>query len=338
MALPDPDRVGNSANCVRLDPSDNVVVVTQPVSAGQTIETGLARVAVKAAIAPGHKVAVAPVSSGEAVVKYGQPIGLATSRIEPGEHVHSHNLADHHIVSDDLTEIDPPAPPTAIQRSFDGFVRPDGRVGTRNYVAVLSTVNCSASVCHQVVSRFDAERLKRWPHVDGIFAATHTTGCAMEWRGIKQEMLGRVLKGYSDHPNVGGCLFIGLGCEQTTAGYLQQHHGVVSLYGPDGTQLTRDEGIPILTMQTEGGTRATIDKAEALLVQVLDRANECRRSTADARHLHLAVECGGSDGYSGLTANPAVGVVSDRIVACGGTSVISETTELYGARTSVGPT
>ncbi|MCP4888900.1 MAG: UxaA family hydrolase, partial [Planctomycetaceae bacterium] len=147
----------------------------------------------------------------------------------------------------------------------------------------------------------------------------------------KHQMLGRVLSGYSNHPNVGGCAVIGLGCEQTTPGYLSEHHGIVSLFAPDGRQLTRDDGIPMMTMQTEGGTRATIEKAEAMVEQILDRANEVSRSPADASHLTLAVECGGSDGYSGLTANPAVGVVSDRLVACGGTSVISETTELYGA-------
>ncbi len=216
-------------------------------------------------------------------------------------------------------------------RSFQGFHRPDGRVGTRNYVAVLSTVNCSATVCHKVVERFDSQRMRRWPNVDGIFAATHTTGCALQYHGLKHQMLGRTMSGYAKHPNVGGCLVIGLGCEQTTAGYLTEHHGLVSLYAPDGRQLTRDDGMPMLTMQSEGGTRATLDKAEALLEQLLDKADRCQRREADASHLMLAVECGGSDGYSGLTANPAVGVVSDRIVACGGTSVISETTELYGA-------
>ncbi len=275
--------------------------------------------------------AIAPVTQGSMIIKYGQPIGMATADIGPGDHVHTHNLADHHTVSDDLSRLFPPEPPAAMQRTFEGFVRPEGRVGTRNYVAILSTVNCSASVCHKLVQRFDAERLKRWPNVDGVFAATHTTGCALEFNGIKHQMLGRVLSGYASHPNVGGCLVVGLGCEQTTAGYLTQHHGVVDLYAPGGERLTRDDGIPMLTMQTEGGTRATLAKAEAMLQQVLDRANRFHRSTADASHLNLAVECGGSDGYSGLTANPAVGVVSDRIVACGGTSVISETTELYGA-------
>jgi altronate hydrolase len=232
---------------------------------------------------------------------------------------------------DDLSGLAAPDRPAQLSRTFDGFHRPDGRVGTRNYVAVISTVNCSATVCHKVIERFGAERMERWPNVDGVFAATHTTGCALEYHGIKHQMLGRVLSGYAAHPNVGACLIIGLGCEQTTAGYLSEHHGVISLYAPSGERLTRDDGLPMLTMQSEGGTRATIDKAEALLEGLLDRADQATRAPADAAHLTLAVECGGSDGYSGLTANPAVGVVSDRIVACGGTSVISETTELYGA-------
>ncbi len=282
-------------------------------------------------IAPGHKIALTDISEGDQVLKYGQNIGRATKPIRVGEHVHSHNLADHHTVDSGQLHVSPPPSPSRIQRSFSGYYRHDGRVGTRNYIAIISTVNCSATVCHQVASRFTPERMQRWPNVDGVFAATHTTGCALEYHGIKHQMLGRVLAGYAQHPNVGGCLIIGLGCEQTTAGYLQQHHGVVSLYAPSGERLTRDNSTPMLTMQTEGGTRVTIDKAEKLVEELLDRANAFTRADADASHLMLAVECGGSDGYSGLTANPAVGVVSDRIVACGGASVISETTELYGA-------
>ncbi len=320
-----------ASGLIRLDSSDHVAIATTAVSAGQPVSVGGVDIVARVAIPAGHKVALEKIPAGSLVHKYCQPIGMATADIVPGDHVHVHNLADHHVISEDLSDLRPPDAPPPIQRSFAGFHRPDGRVGTRNYVAVISTVNCSASVCHKLVQQFDAERMKRWPHVDGVFAATHTTGCAMEFHGIKQQMLGRVMKGYADHPNVGGCLIIGLGCEQTTAGYLQQHHGVVSLFAPDGSQLTRDGGIPMLTMQTEGGTRATIAKADALLEQLLDRANNHRRSEADASHLNLAVECGGSDGYSGLTANPAVGVVADRIVACGGTTVISETTELYGA-------
>ena len=316
---------------VLLHRDDNVAVATEAIAAGQSLTVGSAAFQARGPIPAGHKVAAAAIAAGQAVTKYGQPIGVATAAIEPGHHVHSHNLSDQHTVQRNIEATEPPPAPAPLERTFQGFHRPDGRVGTRNYVALISTVNCSASVCHKVVERFDAERMRRWPNVDGVFAATHTTGCALQYHGTKHQMLGRVLAGYADHPNVGGCLIIGLGCEQTTAGYLSQHHGVVSLYAPDGRQLTRDGGVPMLTMQTEGGTRATIDKAEALLEQVLDRADQVQRSPASARHLVLGVECGGSDGYSGLTANPAVGVVSDRVIACGGTSVISETTELYGA-------
>ncbi len=316
---------------IQLDSSDNVAVAVRAIEHGHHESIGGNEIAIKSNVPAGHKVAVRDIGEGQPVMKYGQPIGIASRSIDCGEHVHSHNLSDHHIVSDDLSTISPPPAPTKLTRTFDGFHRPDGRIGTRNYVLLLSTVNCSATVCHKVVQRFTSERMKRWLNVDGVFAATHTTGCALEYNGIKHQMLGRVLAGYAKHPNVGGTLVIGLGCEQTTSGYLAEHHGIVSLYSPSGQKLTRDVGVPMLTMQTEGGTRATIEKADALLEQVLDRANQFTRSPSDASHLNLAVECGGSDGYSGLSANPAVGVVSDRIVACGGTSVISETTELYGA-------
>lgn len=317
---------------IRLHPSDHVAIAIEALVPGTAIDVanGPARPC-RAMIPPGHKVAVVAIEAGEQIRKYGQPIGVASRAIAVGEHVHSHNLVDHHHVESTNLRVAPPPQPTPLQRSFRGYHRADGRVGTRNYVAIVSTVNCSATVCHQVVRRFTEQRMQQWPNVDGVFAATHTTGCALQYHGYKHQMLGRVLAGYAGHPNVAACLVIGLGCEQMTAGYLAEHHGVVSLHAPGGERLTRDHGTPMLTMQSEGGTRATIDKAEALVEQLLDRANGCVRQPTDASHLMLAVECGGSDGYSGLTANPAVGVVSDRVVACGGTSIISETTELYGA-------
>lgn len=321
----------NTPGVVILNSEDNVAIATEQLNRGKNVICEEVSICPKSDIPPGHKIAIRPIQNDTPVVKYGQPIGLAKEDIEIGSHVHSHNLIDHHVVSDDVSDRSPPQPPQPLHREFMGFHRPDGRVGTRNYVAIISTVNCSASVCHEVVKRFDAERMKQWPNVDGVFAATHTSGCALEYHGIKHQMLGKVLAGYATHCNVGGTLVIGLGCEQTTSGYLSQHHGLVSLHAPDGAKLTRDEGIPMLTMQSEGGTRSTIETADQLLQQVLDRANRHQREPADAKHLVLGVECGGSDGYSGLTANPAVGVVSDRIVACGGTSIISETTELYGA-------
>ncbi|KAA5545319.1 altronate dehydratase [Roseiconus nitratireducens] len=316
---------------LRLHHDDDVAIATAPLSPGDRVELDGQVIAVLDPIPSGHKLAIRALGVSAPVRKYGQPIGRATCPIQVGRHVHTQNLRDEHRVVDRIESTNPPPPPEPLRRSFDGYLRADGRVGTRNYVAVLSTVNCSATVCHKIVARFDADRLKRWPNVDGVFAATHTTGCALQYGGRKHQMIGRTMAGYADHPNVGGCLMIGLGCEQNTPAYLQQRHGIVPLSAPDGRVLTRDEGVPTLTMQVEGGSAVTIDRGEAMLETVLDRANEIVRSPADASSLCIAVECGGSDGYSGITANPAIGAVSDRVVACGGTSIISETTELYGA-------
>jgi altronate hydrolase len=264
------------------------------------------------------------------VIKYGQAIGKATAAILPGDHVHSHNLGDDHHVQD-AGSTSPPPPPVPLRRSFLGFVRPDGRVGTRNYVCLVSTVNCSASVCRMVAAKFDAQRMRHWPYVDGVFAATHTTGCALAYGSLKHQMLGRTLAGYIRHPNVGASLVVGLGCEQTTSDYLAESHQVVPITTRDDRPLLRSGSTPVMTMQQMGGTRATIAKAEKWVETLLDQANQARRSEVDASYLTVGLECGGSDGYSGITANPAVGVVADRVVACGGRAVLSETTELYGA-------
>ncbi|MCA9259157.1 MAG: UxaA family hydrolase, partial [Planctomycetales bacterium] len=292
------------SNFIRLHTSDNVAIATEPLTIGQVVSVDDRSVRLSAPIPSGHKFAIREISLDSPVLKYGQPIGIAKQPIKVGEHVHTHNLQDRHAVAEVITATNPPPPPAPIRRTFQGYVRADGRVGTRNYVAVLSTVNCSATVCHRVVARFDQERMKRWPNVDGVFAATHTTGCALQYDSRKHQMIGRTMAGYADHPNVGGRLIIGLGCEQNTPAYLAQHHGVVPLFAPGGRQLTRDDGVPMLTMQTEGGSAVTIDQGERLLEQVLDLANQATRSEADASNLTLGVECGGSDGYSGITANP----------------------------------
>ncbi|MEO1617489.1 MAG: UxaA family hydrolase, partial [Planctomycetota bacterium] len=266
------------------------------------------------------------------VFKYGQRIGRATTRIIPGEHVHSHNLTDQHSLALSVETTSPPPQLAPRQAGFRGYVRPDGSVGTRNYVALLSTVNCSATVCHHVARRFTPERLSRWPNVDGVFAATHSTGCALQFGGRKHQMIAATLAGYAKHPNVGARLVVGLGCEQNTPGFLAEHHGLVPLFGPQGKRLDKGHArVPTLIMQSEGGSQATIAAAEREVERLLDQANEATRVEVDASHLKLAVECGGSDGYSGITANPAIGAVSDRVIACGGTAILSETTELFGA-------
>ena len=319
------------ASIIRLHPSDHVAIAIERLAAGRQVLVDGVAVVCHDEILPGHKLCVAPVDSGSPVLKYGQPIGVASVRIEVGQHVHSHNLIDDHHVQDVIDETFPPDAPRPLRRTFDGYVRADGRVGTRNYVVLMSTVNCSASVCRMVAARFDADRMKQWPGVDGVVALTHTTGCALQYDSLKHEMLGRTIAGYLRHPNVGASLVVGLGCEQTTADYLAESHRVIPITTRDDKPLLRPGQTPVMTMQQMGGTRRTIEKAERWVESLLETANSARRTTVDAKHLTLALECGGSDGYSGITANPAVGVVADRAVACGGKAVLSETTELYGA-------
>ncbi len=319
---------------IRLHRLDNVLISMAAIGAGAEIRIDgepYDSLTTNQSIPPGHKVATRRIGVGERILKYGQPIGTATAPIEPGDHVHSHNLGDDHRVELTVESTSPPVSPPALHRSFDGFVRADGRVGTRNYVCLVSTVNCSASVCRMVAAHFDAQRMRRWPHVDGVFAVTHTTGCALHYGGLKHEMLGRTLAGYIRHPNVGASLVVGLGCEQTTADYLASAHRVVPITSLEDRPLLRAGHTPVMTMQQMGGTRRTIEKAIRWVESLLDVADQARRTPVDASHLTVALECGGSDGYSGITANPAVGVVADRIVACGGKAVLSETTELYGA-------
>lgn len=320
-----------SPPAIQLHPHDHVAIAIRRLDIGQTFCVGDTVVTCADAIPPGHKVAVVAIVAGTKVLKYGQSIGTASQPVQPGQHVHSHNLVDDHQVQLIVESTSPPPSPMRLNRTFEGFVRPDGRVGTRNYVALISTVNCSASVCRMVTARFDEERMKRWPNVDGIVAITHQTGCALQYGSLKHQMLGRTLAGYIRQPNVGASLVIGLGCEQTTSDYLAESHKVVPITTRDDRPLLGQGQTPVMTMQQMGGTRKTVDKAERWVESLLDVANAARRSTVDARYLSIAMECGGSDGYSGITANPAVGVVADRVVACGGKAVLSETTELYGA-------
>ncbi|MCC9643570.1 altronate dehydratase family protein [Rhodopirellula sp. JC740] len=329
------------SHVVRLHELDNVWMTAGPLQPHQNV--GEFTVG-EASIPAGHKVACRPIAAGEMVTKFGQPIGKASRKIDVGEHVHSANLVDAHEVDSDWRTLVGTAFPGGVpelppvpkpNKTWIGFVRPDGQVGTRNFVQILARVNCSATVCHHVAARFPPERLAEFPNVDGIAIGTHTTGCALRYAGLKQQMLGRVLKGYAGHANVGACLTIGLGCEQTTPEYLREHHQLVEITDPRKLPVAAsDSGFTsttMLTMQAEGGTRATIDRAEKHLETMLDIANQNSRTEVPAHHLRLALECGGSDGHSGWTANPLVGALADRMVAHGGAAVLSETTELIGA-------
>ena len=305
---------------IRLNLSDNVVVARIDIAAGTEIPEE--KIASRDEIAFGHKVAVAIIKSGEAVKKYGQIIGFASTDIQPGEHVHTHNLTmgefdrDYAFCADaaDETElVDTPA-------TFDGIIRPDGRVGTRNFVGVISSVNCSASVCRFIADAFRGEALKDFPNVDGVVPITHSTGCGMAGQGEGFEYLLNTIDGYARHPNFGGVLLIGLGCE------VMQIDSVLK-----SGDFKEGSFFHSMTIQDTGGIRSTVDRGTALIRNMLPELNQIKRQPVSAENLILGLQCGGSDGYSGITANPALGVASDLLVRNGGTAVLGETSEVYGA-------
>jgi altronate hydrolase len=302
-----------------LHPEDDVAIAKAPIAAGTVLEDASERLAVRCDIRPGHKVARRGRAVGELVRRYGQVIGFATQPIAQGDHVHTHNLAVGELQREYEVGVDvqPVAYyPATEMRSFDGFLRADGRVGTRNYVAVISTVNCSASVCQAIRERFrDVQR--DYPYVDGVMAITHKSGCGTKLFGEDHEALMRVLGGYAQHPNVGAYVLIGLGCEVNQT---------VPLI--DRQRLGRPR---VLSIQESGGIRKTIEAGVRAVEELLPVANEARRTRQPISELILATNCGGSDGNSGITANPALGWAVDELVRYGGTGVLAETSEIYGA-------
>ena len=326
---------------IRLHANDNCIVALQSLVQGQAIDLEGNSVSLRANILAGHKVAISPIERNQPVMKYGWPIGVATQRIEPGDHVHDHNLRCEHKVDFTRLATETPEPPAKIlDRTFDGYVRADGSVGTRNYIAVISTVNCSASVSRYIANHFTEEVLREFPGVDGVVAFKHDSGCGMAYEGIKHQTLSRVLGGIARHPNIAAYVLIGLGCEQNTLGHLLKTQKLVPLKiagvntdskreGMNGVEAARE--VPVLSIQDSGGTRATVKRGIEMVRELLPIVNQMQRTQVSAEHLVLATKCGGSDGYSGITANPALGVAADRTVACGGTAILSETTELYGA-------
>lgn len=317
-----------AADVILLHPDDNVCVAARYLGAETEVSVDHHTVVVADAVKLGHKIALAPISEGERVVRYGQTIGIATEDIHPGDWVHVHNLANDDLDRDYAPASQTPLPPAPISgRTFQGYRRADGKTGTRNYIAVISTVNCSASVAKYVSQRFTPALLRDYPNVDGVVGFTHETGCGMPYQKQGHEMLNRVMAGIARHPNIGAYLLIGLGCEQGTAKYLIESQRLVQIGGIAGS----DDGPLVFSMQDLGGTKKTVDAAVEKVGELLPQVNDVRREPIPASELILATECGGSDGNSGITANPAVGVACDMVVACGGTAILSETPELYGA-------
>ncbi len=304
---------------LRLNPHDDVVIAARPIAAGARIdEEGIQCLD---AIPAGHKLAVRALAKGKAVKRYNQIIGFATQDILAGQHVHTHNLGFEMFERDyavglDLRVLETPAEPA----TFMGYRRPDGRIATRNYIGVLSTVNCSASVSRYVAQHFTSELLREFPNVDGVVPITHSSGCGMDSNGAGIDVLQRTIAGYSRHMNFSGVVIIGLGCEANQMDALFQAQGLA-----EGTLLKP------LVIQTSGGTRKTVEAGIDAVKSMLPAANLLRRERVPASHITIGLQCGGSDGYSGITANPALGAACDLLVAHGGTVILSETPEIYGA-------
>jgi altronate hydrolase len=320
-----------STVAVHLRPEDNVAVAARPLAPGSEVRVNGSTLRVGGRVGLGHKLALRDIKKGEPISKYGQIIGFASQDIPAGSHVHVHNVGADSFERDYAFCRDcPPPPPRPELRFWMGYDRGDGRYGTRNYVLIISTVNCSASTSKYISERIRAGGLLRqYPNVDGVVAITHKGGCAMQYDGPDHHQLDRTLAGFAKHPNVGAYVLIGLGCETGQAIHLVENQGLAQLQFSGGSQ---NRASPlVLTIQECGGIGKTVEAGVRAVAELLPRVNDVRRTKLPADTLMLGTNCGGSDGNSGVTANPALGVASDLLVAQGGTTIIGETPEIYGA-------
>jgi altronate hydrolase len=309
---------------IRLQPSDDVAITTGDAAAGTPIDIGGQQIMLRDDVPRGHKLAVREIGAGDPVRRYGQVIGFAQARIAAGEHVHLHNIEyreferKYEFSSDAHPEN---VLPEAEQATFQGYVRSDGTVGTRNFLGILTTVNCSATAARQIANRMRYSGiLDDYENVDGVVALTHGLGCGMAPSGEGIDVLRRVMRGYLAHPNFAGFLILGLGCEDNQVKALTE-----------GLELRPDLQISTGTIQEIGGTKKTVATGIERLTAMLPAAGKAHREAVPASKLILGTNCGGSDSYSGLTANPALGNAVDRLVRQGGTGIVGETPEIYGA-------
>ncbi|KDP83603.1 MULTISPECIES: UxaA family hydrolase [Cupriavidus] len=308
---------------IKLSPADDVVIARQQLIPGTLLRDE--GVTVAGMIPPGHKIALRRIESGQPVRRYGQIIGIASQRIEPGQHVHTHNLGMVEFARDyRFGDAAPEPAASAGAATFLGIRRADGRVATRNYIGILTSVNCSATVARAIADHFrrdiHPEALSDYPMVDGVVALTHGGGCAIDSQGEGLAILRRTLAGYARHVNFAAVLFIGLGCETNQIGDLLAAEG-----------LAGKPGLRTAVIQEAGGTARTVALGVEQVRAMLAEANRVAREPVSAAHLVVGLQCGGSDGYSGITANPALGNAVDRLVGQGGTAILSETPEIYGA-------
>jgi altronate hydrolase len=306
---------------IRLNAADNVVVARSAIEAGATVPGE--GVSAADPIPAGHKLATAAIKAGDAVRKYNQIIGFASADIAPGSHVHTQNCAFGEFERDYAFGAD--VRPTELvseaeRATFQGIVRPSGRVATRNYIGVLTTVNCSATVAKFIARAFEGNALADYPNIDGVTAFVHGFGCGMATEGDGFAILQRLMWGYARHPNLAGVLLVGLGCEANQINFLLDAYGLQE--GPT---------FRVMNIQETGGTRATVEAGVRIIREMLPAANEVERRDVSASHLSVALQCGGSDAYSGITANPALGAAVDLVVRHGGTAILAETPEIYGA-------
>jgi len=308
------------AKLIRLHSNDNVVIALRDLAAGERLDE--ISMPLKLAVPRGHKVATRNISAGENVYRYGQIIGQAKADIHAGEHVHVHNLGmgEHHQDYGHATQNARLTPASEV-RTFQGYRRADGKAGTRNYIGILTTVNCSGSVAKFIAEAAEkAGFLNQYANIDGIVPIVHSTGCGMSGEGEGYATLFRTLSGYAQNPNFGGILLLGLGCEVMQIPELVR-----------GRKIRADGALQYMTIQQEGGTRRTIERGLEALRGVAEYANSAVREPISVSEITIGLQCGGSDGYSGITANPALGYASDLLVRHGGTTILSETSEIYGA-------
>jgi len=315
-------RTATNAPTIRIHPADNVVIARRQLLGGTLLEDE--GVTVIGLIPPGHKVAVQAIAAGAPVRRYNQIIGSAKQAIAAGQHVHSHNLEFSSFARD--YQASQGAQPTAFvdtPATFQGYVRADGRVATRNYIGVLTSVNCSATVARAIADHFRRdirpEALAAYPNVDGVIALTHGAGCATDSDGEPLQVLRRTLGGYARHPNFAAILVVGLGCETNQISGLMEQES-----------LSTGTALHTFNIQETGGTRKTVAHGVELVQWLLEEANKATRQPVSASHITVGLQCGGSDGYSGISANPALGAAVDRLVRHGGTAILSETPEIYG--------
>ena len=307
---------------IRIHPRDDVVIARQQLVGGTRIASE--GITVSGLVPPGHKIATRAIAAGEPVRRYDQIIGSAKQAIAAGQHVHSHNLEFSSFARDYAAASGARATEySAEPASFDGIVRADGRIATRNYVGILTSVNCSATVARAIADHFrrdtNPRALERFEHVDGVVALTHGAGCATASDGEPLQVLRRTLGGYARHPNFASVLVVGLGCETNQInGMLEQE------------SLSTGASLHAFNIQETGGTTKTVKHGIELVEWLLEEANRTRRTPVPASHIMVGLQCGGSDGYSGISANPALGAAVDRLVRHGGTAILSETPEIYG--------